>query len=579
LNARTSEKTSEMTSDSNEIERLQKAAAGGDVKSMVDLAYRYYSGTDVERNFDKAAELYKKAAKAGSTAAQLSLGAFYEFATSVPADLTESMNFYQQATAQGNIRGQIASFRLEGLGVESKNGKINKAELFEQIERETTTARQIGANSSRELALACDLRKDYVNGLKYLRKCLLAPTFKSFPVNSRLEVKTSVYFRAKGYTDYFKAIASSKQLRILPDRALRVFIPDKTSGYSATLRKIILNSIQSWNSALSQHFEVVEVTDNNAATLSFVPVNLDSFFGLASARTCYRPQQSPTVVVSRLLRTLVTQNPLSSLLGPGQSELILKPSKMEVQFPNYPCTSKDDFTNMTTMCLHEIGHALGLAGHSIFGDDIMYSEMNHLGTLSARDIQAINSLYKDNAEYNVLTILKNEVQEDNPYALCCLGINRVLNSRYESGIDLLTRASALEDAEAQLYLALCYSTGSGVEKDQKTAIELLEKSVTQGNPQAHTALGLIYTMGTGVKPNATKASELFAYAAEHGNTNGARYLAVVTALKDHGTFDPEKLALLLQQADASGIPATKLWEGVHAAVQYFERMFSDKKNK
>ncbi len=577
MNASKSKKPSEMKSDSDEIERLQKAAASGDVKSMVNLAYRYYYGQGVAQNYDRAVELYGKAAAAGNSAGQLSLGGMYEFATGVPANFARAMSLYQLAAAQGDTRAQIACFRLGSLGVEGKSGKVDKAKLFEQIERETATGKQLSAGSFRELALACDLNKDYANGLKYLRQCLLSNKFKDFPANRRREVKMSVYFRAHGHSDYFQPLASSKQLRILADRKLRVFIPATSSGYSASLREVIMDSLNSWNSALTQHFEIIKVTDKNSAHLNFVPIDDDLLPDITSARTCYRPHLSPSIVMSRLLRTLVTQSPLTSFLGSGQSELILKSSRMDVQIPNYPCKSKDDITNMRTLCLHEIGHALGLSGHSIFGDDIMYPEMNRLAALSARDIQAINCLYKDNAEYKVLEILKKEVREENPYALCCLGVNRILNSRYDSGIDLLTKASDLDDSEAQLYLGLCYSTGSGVEKNQRTAIELLDKSVAQGNTQAHTALGLIYAIGIDVKPNPTRASELFTYSAQLGDGAAAQYLGIIKLLKGDGNFDPKRLALLLEQADASGIPATKIWQGVNAAAQYFEGIFSDKK--
>jgi predicted Zn-dependent protease len=55
-----------------------------------------------------------------------------------------------------------------------------------------------------------------------------------------------------------------------------------------------------------------------------------------------------------------------------------------------------DNTQMARACMHEVGHALGLAGHSMNGSDIMfYSEVpTGQAQLSERDVRTINRLYQ-----------------------------------------------------------------------------------------------------------------------------------------------------------------------------------------
>lgn len=55
--------------------------------------------------------------------------------------------------------------------------------------------------------------------------------------------------------------------------------------------------------------------------------------------------------------------------------------------------------DLKAIAVHEMGHAIGIKGHSPFQDDIMYySKTRHLATLSQRDINTIGMLYKLDAD-------------------------------------------------------------------------------------------------------------------------------------------------------------------------------------
>jgi predicted Zn-dependent protease len=54
----------------------------------------------------------------------------------------------------------------------------------------------------------------------------------------------------------------------------------------------------------------------------------------------------------------------------------------------------DEIEIMRT-CLHEVGHALGIDGHSADVNDVMYfsESAKHMGTLTRRDMVTIIRLY------------------------------------------------------------------------------------------------------------------------------------------------------------------------------------------
>jgi TPR repeat protein len=578
------------------IELYEKAANQGSAQAQLLLADLYHNGTIMKKDNEKAISLYRRAANLNNVASQLTLGGCFEWGSGISADFTQALRLYEKAAASGDIRAQIIYFKMIGsVGIEAGNKEPDRSALYDSAEGDTLDARhphefalldeqenqlfprsRLSGHYFYALSMGCDLNKDYAAGLKYLRRCMLSNDYKNFRVNRRYEIQAAVYFRAQGYSEYFKALASSQRLTRISDRTLKFFIPCSNTGYSTTVKQIIINSINTWNLALNKHFELVEVDDKSSANLTFVPINPDFFAGLASARTCYQLRQPADMFLSKIFRTLITQNPLAGFLGSGQSELLVKHSKGIVQLPNYPCFSRDDCTNMTALSLHEIGHALGLAGHSLFADDIMYSSTNHQSTLTSRDVQAICHLYQENAEDNILGILTAEAEKENPYALSRLGIHYILNSRYKSGIDLLTKASALDNAEAQLYLALCYSTGTGVEKDQNQAITLLRKSAAQGHVRAHTALSIVYAVGIGIKPDMAKASKLCEYAAKHGDSTAAQYLGVLNLIGGNGRPDTNKTDHLLQQAALADAPGVEILQGVNQAVHSFQNMFKTK---
>lgn len=116
--------------------------------------------------------------------------------------------------------------------------------------------------------------------------------------------------------------------------------------------------------------------------------------------------------------------------------------------------------NIYAITLHEVGHALGLQGHSDDANDIMYfmySYSNYHGTLTERDITTMKLLYNLEADVsNDLPISMSSAKEF--YKLLEEGQTYVQQGNYQQGLKTLIAAEQLYDKEAFLHFnkGVCY---------------------------------------------------------------------------------------------------------------------------
>lgn len=82
-------------------------------------------------------------------------------------------------------------------------------------------------------------------------------------------------------------------------------------------------------------------------------------------------------------------------------------------------------------------------------------------------------------------------------------------------------------AKAQISLALMYSRGQGVPKDESIAADWLRKAAEQGDSTAQLLLGMKYTTGNGVIRDATQGTKWYLKAAEQGVANAQLQLAFI----------------------------------------------------
>ena len=139
-----------------------------EVSELFDIADRYRQGDGVEKNVEKALELYKIAADGGNVACMTNVGLFYSLEDSgIPRDIDKAIEYFEKAAERGSEKGL---YNLEDL---------YKEKYPENYQEHYFTKLSIWARSNypmiwTELGLAycngagvaCNLKK----GIEYLKK-------------------------------------------------------------------------------------------------------------------------------------------------------------------------------------------------------------------------------------------------------------------------------------------------------------------------------------------------------------------------------------------------------------------------
>jgi len=114
------------------------------------------------------------------------------------------------------------------------------------------------------------------------------------------------------------------------------------------------------------------------------------------------------------------------------------------------------------------------------------------------------------------------------------------------------------DTEAQYQLAIRYSSGNGVPKDDLEAVKWFRKSAESGHAMAQVTLGLICREGSrGVKEDAAQAVDWFRKAANQGNANGQSELGFMYEQGEGVPQDDREAARLYGLAAAQGLPVAQ----------------------
>lgn|GEM_PF-1286570 len=99
------------------VQWLEKAALQGMAEAQQDLAYSYETGMGIEKDAQKAMELYRQSAEKGNAAAQTQMALHYYEGQIVNRDLYEAARWAQQAMAKGEEKLQPLLDEFNSLGI------------------------------------------------------------------------------------------------------------------------------------------------------------------------------------------------------------------------------------------------------------------------------------------------------------------------------------------------------------------------------------------------------------------------------------------------------------------------------
>ena len=100
------------------IPLFQTLAENGSATAQYNLGYCYYTGREVNKDYEQAAYWYTKAAEQGHEKAQYYLGTSYLNGLGVSQDDEKAMHWYAKAAEQGNTASQLT------LGLAYNNGHV-----------------------------------------------------------------------------------------------------------------------------------------------------------------------------------------------------------------------------------------------------------------------------------------------------------------------------------------------------------------------------------------------------------------------------------------------------------------------
>ena len=102
-----------------------RKADGWNADRQYMLAYMFYRGHGMPKNYEYAARLYKKAAKQGHKLAQFNLGYAYYHGEGVDLDYSDAANWFLKSAEQGYTPAQfyLGDFYYFGEGIEQSDSK------------------------------------------------------------------------------------------------------------------------------------------------------------------------------------------------------------------------------------------------------------------------------------------------------------------------------------------------------------------------------------------------------------------------------------------------------------------------
>ncbi|MBU6452457.1 MAG: tetratricopeptide repeat protein [Cyanobacteria bacterium REEB67] len=187
-----------------------------------------------------------------------------------------------------------------------------------------------------------------------------------------------------GSGDYLAYLQANKDINRWPREKLpiKVFIEDdrRVPGFKTAYVSIFLECLEAWTKASKNHlsFQIVNSLEQADLNLIFT-ANVNDI--------AQKPGMAPTELGLATTTAYQGEGPYGTI------------EKSKIQILTHESASNKQLSDdqVKRVCLHEIGHALGLSGHSPNDSDIMHFAMSYrqLPALTKQDKQTIARLYQD----------------------------------------------------------------------------------------------------------------------------------------------------------------------------------------
>jgi tetratricopeptide (TPR) repeat protein len=260
--------------------------------------------------------------------------------------------------------------------------------------------------------------------------------------------------------NYLAAVAGSNLLSWKTDAPISVYVKDGTGveGYRADFEESLRQAFDEWSEATDGKLRFDFIQDPSIAKMTVTWTNdlhapeLTPEAGLAKTSFGTHGIENAEIL-------LLTVDPLKD--GPlGKNR-------------------------MFNTCLHEIGHALGLQGHSPHEDDIMSSQLSVQQGLSPRDIRTINALYGEKSGQTRQLPDKDEYGRPLPATVICErhvqeGYIAASNYQYEKAVAEFEAALKIDPKNEKARESIAISLNNmAIENDTHAdkAIELFRNAL------------------------------------------------------------------------------------------------------
>jgi len=107
------------------VPQMRDTLSPADPATLNQRGLASYFGSGVEKDLEKARELFQQAAEQGDASAQVNLGMMYDHGDGAPRDYAMARHWYQKAADQGDRAGRIllGYMYFYGLGGEDDHKK------------------------------------------------------------------------------------------------------------------------------------------------------------------------------------------------------------------------------------------------------------------------------------------------------------------------------------------------------------------------------------------------------------------------------------------------------------------------